>query len=151
MVHADASRHPNRKLHQIINMIYYVTPHWQAEWGGALELWDHKTRQMVKAVAPTFNTMLMFYTGPRNYHGHPHPLETPDGVRRNSLAVYYYTTDRAKSDEYDGLQTEVKWIPTNSLDNNVSLKRKAYRAVTGLLPHSWVDAAERRVSRWSQH
>ena len=39
MVHADASRHQNPKLQQVINLIYYVTPDWKDEYNGQLELW----------------------------------------------------------------------------------------------------------------
>jgi Rps23 Pro-64 3,4-dihydroxylase Tpa1-like proline 4-hydroxylase len=124
MVHADSSRHPNPTLHQIINMIYYITPDWQDEWGGDLELWDEEARQCVKKVKPEFNSMLIFFTGIRCYHGHPHPITSPDGVRRNSMASYYYTTDRPLDGSYAGYTDLVNWIPTNELDKNMKLSTR---------------------------
>ncbi len=59
MIHADQDRHPNAKLHQILNAIYYVTPGWREEWGGALELWSRDASDCVKQVVPTFNSLVM--------------------------------------------------------------------------------------------
>lgn len=136
MIHADSSRHPNPKLHQILNMIYYITPGWQDAWGGHLELWDTDAKALVKSVKPEFNSMLLFFTGSRCFHGHPMPLTSPTGIRRNSLATYYYTTDRAIDETYAGHREYVKWIPTNKLDANIALKRKIRRVLDNNLPHS---------------
>jgi Rps23 Pro-64 3,4-dihydroxylase Tpa1-like proline 4-hydroxylase len=113
MVHADASRHPNPKFHQVINLIYYATPHWQEEYGGHLELWSKDAKQMEERIMPAFNRCVIFYTGSNTYHGHPHPLTCPEGIRRNSLAVYYYTTEPVLEETY---KSYVEWIPTNELD-----------------------------------
>ena len=97
MVHLDASRHPNPGLHQLINCIYYCSPDWQPDWGGGLELWDAEASKCVTTVAPLFNRLVVFYTGGQSWHGHPRPVVAPAGRRRNSLALYYYTTDRSVS------------------------------------------------------
>ena len=36
--------------------------------------------------------VVIFNTTDFSYHGHPEPLKCPDGVMRNSLALYYYST-----------------------------------------------------------
>ena len=142
MIHADASRHPNSSLHQILNMIYYITPDWQDEWGGHLELWDSEGKVCEKRVKPEFNSMLIFFTGSRCYHGHPLPVTSPKGVRRNSLAAYYYTTDRQVDEAYDGHQIHVTWVPTNDLDQKVSAKRKVRLFLNRILPSSLSKAME---------
>jgi hypothetical protein len=147
MVHADASRHPNPKLHQILNMIYYVTPDWQTEWGGGLELWDQKPSKCVKTILPEFNSMLVFYTGTKSYHGHPHPLTCPKGVRRNSLAAYYYTTDRMPDESYDGYKNYVKWVRTTEEDKNVTALHRGKELIRTVLPAS---AVNRLASMWRQ-
>ena len=124
MVHADSSRHPNPELHQMINVIYYVTPGWRDEWGGHLELWDRDAARCVNKVKPEFNSILVFFTGIRCYHGHPHPIESPPGVRRNSLAAYYYTTNRPTDETYAGHTDWVKWIPTTEQDKSVTLRTR---------------------------
>ena len=124
MVHADSSRHPNPELHQMINVIYYVTPGWRDEWGGHLELWDRDAARCVNKVKPEFNSILVFFTGISRYHGHPHPIESPPGVRRNSLAAYYYTTNRPTDETYAGHTDWVKWIPTTEQDKSVTLRTR---------------------------
>lgn len=124
MVHTDSSRHPNPEMHQIINMIYYVTPGWQDEWGGHLELWDKEATRCVTKIKPEFNSMLVFFTGRKSYHGHPHPVSSPPGVRRNSLAAYYYTTHRSIDEDYAGHTDWVEWVRTNELDKRAKISTR---------------------------
>ena len=98
MLHIDASRHPNKDLNQLINVIYYCSPGWDPEWGGGLELWNEDATKCVRKVDPIFNRMIVFYTAGRSWHGHPRPVTCPVERRRNSLALYYYTTDAGISD-----------------------------------------------------
>jgi hypothetical protein len=145
MVHADASRHPNPKFHQILNMIYYVTPDWQDTWGGELELWDAELSKCVKVVSPNFNSMLVFFTGSKSYHGHPNPLTSPAGVRRNSLAAYYYTTDREIDGTYEGYKNYVEWVRTTDLDSKRSVYHAGKALARKFLPASMVNRLARVV------
>ncbi len=143
MLHLDASRHPDPGLHQLINCIYYCSPGWQPGWGGDLELWNADATECVKTVAPLFNRLVVFYTGGKSWHGHPHPVVAPPGVRRNSLALYYYTTDSTVSDidhtkyvqwkgvtEYDKKQplhyvkAAVRRLPPSTVNRLAALARK---------------------------
>jgi hypothetical protein len=36
----------------------------------------------------------LFETNDISYHGHPDPLQCPEGVFRKSIALYYYTPTR---------------------------------------------------------
>lgn len=112
MIHADKSRHPNKKVDQIFNMIYFLNRDWQEDWGGHLELWDTGLTQCEARIAPVFNRAAFFLTGTNTYHGHPHPLECPEDRRRNSLAVYYYVIERPRSENYEGWRNFVDWMPT---------------------------------------
>jgi hypothetical protein len=151
MIHADASRHPNPNFDQILNMIYYATPAWREEWGGHLELWDETASLCVDKVTPVFNSMLIFFTGTKSYHGHPHPLTTPPGIRRNSLAAYYYQTDRKVDETYSGHKTYVEWKQTNSLDRRVSMFHRAKKLARDHLPGGVVNrlAALARRMKWT--
>jgi hypothetical protein len=116
MIHADASRHPNERFDQVLNVIYYVTPDWGETFGGELELWDEEVSQCVTRIGPAFNSMVAFVTGSHCYHGHPHPLNSPPNVRRNSLAAYYYLLDRPHDETYHSRSDAVLWKRTNALD-----------------------------------
>ena len=44
-------------------------------------------------------------------------MACPEGRRRNSLAVYYYSLDRLPDDDYQGMQRSVYWLPTTEADH----------------------------------
>ncbi len=96
-VHTDFSHHHyNTNWKRRINLILYLNPGWQEEWGGALELWDSQMRNCVAKYPPLFNNAIIFNTDEKSFHGFPEPLQCPEGGSRKSLALYYYTIDHSK-------------------------------------------------------
>jgi 2OG-Fe(II) oxygenase superfamily len=93
-VHTDFSHHHYHKhWRRRVNLIVYLNPAWQPEWGGAIELWDSKMKQCVAKYPPLLNHALIFNTDHNSLHGFPEPLRCPEGQSRKSLALYYYTVD----------------------------------------------------------
>lgn len=95
-VHLDYSIHPKLKLRRNYNLIIYITPEWKQEYGGGLELWSHDNetngpKEVVKTVDNRFNRAVIFNTTQNSWHGLPEKLECPEGMTRNSLAIYYLT------------------------------------------------------------
>jgi Rps23 Pro-64 3,4-dihydroxylase Tpa1-like proline 4-hydroxylase len=102
-IHLDYSIHPKLKLRRNFNLIIYMTPNWQSEWGGGLELWSHDSetnspKELVKTVDNQFNRAIIFNTTQNSWHGLPEKLDCPDGVTRNSLAIYYLTQPEEDTD-----------------------------------------------------
>lgn len=125
MMHTDVNRHPHgTKMHQILNLIVYLNEDWKDEYGGHLELWD-RDRKPVQRYLPSANRAVLFNTGTKSLHGHPHPLTCPPDRRRNSLAVYYYLRDRPISDEYVGMQRSVHWVAATQEDKAYARERGA--------------------------
>lgn len=92
-VHADFSHDERIRLHRRINLLLYLNPEWRQEWGGQLELWRPDLSECARSIAPLLNRCVIFNTARDSFHGHPRPLATPEGVTRNSIAIYYYTVD----------------------------------------------------------
>jgi hypothetical protein len=90
-VHADFNHLKKYNLERRINLLLYLNKDWKDEYAGDLELWDRQTMSKRKVVAPLFNRSVIFSTVKEALHGHPTPLNTPTGVARRSLALYYYT------------------------------------------------------------
>lgn len=95
-IHLDYSIHPKLKLQRHYNLIIYLTPDWQPEWGGGLELWSHNhvtetADALIKTVENKFNRAIFFDTTQNSWHGLPNDLKCPSTVMRQSLAVYYIT------------------------------------------------------------
>jgi hypothetical protein len=93
-IHADYTVHPhNRKWQRRANILLYLNEDWKPEFGGDLEMWSADMKECVAKVAPIANRVLIFTTDASSYHGHPEPMECPEGVARRSLALYYFTVE----------------------------------------------------------
>lgn len=103
-IHTDFTAHHTIKTwRRRVNLLLYLNREWDPAWGGDLELWDENVTKCVTKVAPVGNRILLFTTGEASFHGHPDPLTPPDGVARQSLALYYFTAEDnplAKSTDY---------------------------------------------------
>jgi hypothetical protein len=92
--HLDYSMHPKLPLQRRLNLILYLTPDWREEWGGHLGFWSHDAakngpKDLVVSIPPFFNRAVLFDTTQNSWHGLPEPINCPEDVTRNSLAVYY--------------------------------------------------------------
>lgn len=106
-LHVDFLSHTrNRNWSRQVNLLLYLNPDWKEEWGGELELWDEEFTGCKRSVAPVFNRCVIFHTCAHSYHGHPKPLACPEGVWRNSIALYYFRDEgrtlRLSSTDYRG-------------------------------------------------
>ena len=95
-VHLDYSIHPKLQLERHYNLIVYITPNWQSEWNGGLELHSHddttgRAKERVVLVENRFNRAVLFDTTQDSWHGLPGDLSCPQGIMRQSMAVYYVT------------------------------------------------------------
>jgi len=91
-VHADGNWHDKMRLHRRLNLILYLNKDWQTEWGGALEFYDSSAEKVEASVFPVGNRLVVFETHDYSYHGHPTPLQSPEGEDRTSIILYYYTS-----------------------------------------------------------
>jgi hypothetical protein len=102
--HLDYSIHPKLGLERRLNLIVYLTPNWNPEWGGALGLWEHdpetgKPGKLHHEIDCLFNRAVIFDTSQNSWHGLPEPLTCPPDVYRNSLAIYYLCEPRPTAED----------------------------------------------------
>lgn len=90
-VHVDFNKHDGLGLYRRINALLYLNKDYKEEYGGHLELWDEEMKSCYEKIAPKFNRLAIFTTSENSHHGHPDPLNFPEGTTRKSLAWYYYT------------------------------------------------------------
>lgn len=89
-IHIDFNVEQKTRMRRQLNLLLYLNRDWNEDWGGHLELWNADKTQCVQKISPIFNRCVIFNTNGKPWHGHPHPLNTPEGVTRKSLALYYY-------------------------------------------------------------
>jgi Rps23 Pro-64 3,4-dihydroxylase Tpa1-like proline 4-hydroxylase len=120
-VHVDYNIHPITKYQRRLNVIIYLNKDWKEAYQGHNELWDFTDgkKVMLDRVAPIFNRCVIFETNEISFHGHPTPLNTPEGVTRKSLATYYYTKDRPEHEKASDHNTIYK----NTEGTNGQFKR----------------------------
>ncbi len=65
--HLDNSHDSTRKKYRRLNVLLYVSPDWQIENGGNLELWDDKKIKPV-TILSKFNRMVVMETDTKSWH-----------------------------------------------------------------------------------
>lgn len=96
-LHADFNWHQKMKIYRRLNVLIYLNKNWKSEYGGELELAGRQQDgglKIIKSVNPNFNTTVIFTTDDNSFHGQSVPLNTPEHIRRNSLAAYYYVAQK---------------------------------------------------------
>ncbi len=137
-IHADFNWHNRLALCRRLNLLIYLNKEWREEYGGHLELWPRNMAACEKKVLPVFNRTVVFSTTDFSYHGHPTPLECPDGISRKSIATYYYSNGRPKEEMADVHSTLFK--RRGPVDWKESRGEKIVHTVKKLVPPVVFDA-----------
>ncbi|KAL7514221.1 hypothetical protein ACHAXN_013248 [Cyclotella atomus] len=93
-IHADFNKYSGYNLDRRVNMFIYLNDDWPEEYGGHLELWSKDMKSCYQRIKPKLGRFVVFSSTDFSYHGHPEPIQAPDGRARRSLALYYYTNGR---------------------------------------------------------
>lgn len=93
--HLDYARHPILQSYERrLNLILFLNPQWQEEWGGAFEMCNPDGR-VVERLYPSPGRLVAFETSDLSYHGtQPTRSDAPD---RMTLAVYYLARARPEA------------------------------------------------------
>lgn len=65
--HIDNSHDGDIRLYRALNLLYYVSPGWKAEYGGSLELWDRRVREP-NPIEARFNRLVIMETHDASWH-----------------------------------------------------------------------------------
>ncbi|WP_194745461.1 2OG-Fe(II) oxygenase [Thermaurantiacus tibetensis] len=89
-MHADFNVHPlNSEWVREVNILLYLNPGWEPEWGGSLKLRHSVTGEQAE-IAPLFNRCVIMLTKDHTLHGYD-AITFPQGRFRCSIAAYGYS------------------------------------------------------------
>jgi len=122
--HLDYSIHPKIKLQRTVNLIVYINPNWKESYGGSFGIWEHDEKtgnpgKLSKKVECIFNRAVIFNTTQNSWHGICEQIESPEGITRNSLAIYYLMQPKENFDE----RMKVKYAPTEEQKNDPTIHK----------------------------
>ena len=66
--HLDNSHDKDRNLWRVLNLLYYVTPNWNIEYGGNLELWPNGIDEKQLTIHSKFNRLAVMVTHNQSLH-----------------------------------------------------------------------------------
>ena len=94
--HIDNSHEKTRMKYRRMNALYYVSPDWEEDFGGNLELWDQDVTQPV-TIMSRFNRLALMQTNKGSWHS-----VSPVQVNRNRCCVsnYYFTEESPTGEDY---------------------------------------------------
>ena len=55
---------------------------------------NEKGLEVKQAIPPEINTSVIFNTDHKSIHGHPFPMKLPENISRDSIAIYYYSSNK---------------------------------------------------------
>lgn len=131
-VHADFNKHAVYGLDRRLNLLLYLNKNWREEYGGHLQLWNRDMTRCEAKILPVFNRVMIFSTTDFTYHGHPDPLDCPDGMTRKSLALYYFTKGRP-ADEVSGEHSTI-FRARGPEDLRMTVGQRARKIAQDLVP-----------------
>jgi Rps23 Pro-64 3,4-dihydroxylase Tpa1-like proline 4-hydroxylase len=95
--HLDNSHDRDRQLYRVLNLLFYVSPAWNSEAGGNLELWDDGPRGKPREITSLFNRLALMATHRSSWHSVNKVVK--DGVRC-CVSNYYFSAKPLEDQEY---------------------------------------------------
>ena len=114
--HIDNSHDRNREKYRRLNLLYYVSPHWNIENGANFELWN-KDVSIPKTIVSKFNRLIVMETNKNSWHSVSKCLvEKP----RVCVSIYLFSQNSPTGKDYFHV-TSFKGRPDQKIKNAYSL------------------------------
>ncbi len=95
--HLDNSHDKGRERYRVLNLLFYVTPGWQEDHGGSLQLWDEGPRGAARTFPSLFNSLVIMLTDQNSWHS---VNEVRHEGRRCCVSNYYFSRRSPSEADY---------------------------------------------------
>jgi len=137
--HLDNSHDKDRNFWRVLNLLYYVTPEWEKDFGGNLEIWPDGLKNEQIVIHSKFNRLAVMATHQTSWHSVSPVVH--QGVRCCVSNYYFSPTALLPTDEFH--VTSFRGRPEQSVtdiilqtDNTLrSLVRKFFKKGVRENPH----------------
>lgn len=137
--HLDNSHDKDRNLWRVLNLLFYVTPSWEEDYGGNLELWPNGLENKPITIHSKFNRLVVMATHQNSLHS-VSPVQF-EGYRC-CLSNYYFSKHPFKFDDrfhvtsFRGRPNEIIKDKILQLDTNLRMGiRKIFKKGIVENPH----------------
>lgn len=113
--HLDNSHDKDRERWRVLNLLYYVTPNWEIEYGGNLELWPNGLKEKQITIHSKFNRLVVMAT-----HNHSLHSVSPvvfEGFRCCVSNYYFSKTPLLETDSFH--VTSFRGRPENKVEDAI--------------------------------
>lgn len=141
-MHVDFNKHDVTKLDNRLVFITYLNKDWLPAYGGALELWSMEEEKCEVEIHPVFGRSILFAQTSKSLHGHPKPVDAPNGRSRRSVAAYYYSNGRSDDEDKDYHTTIIL------KRRKAGQREKFYASVKYFMPPAVVDGIQTLRAWW---
>lgn len=94
--HIDNSHDSKRNKYRRLNLLYYVSPGWEHDFGGNFELWDEKVNSQ-KTITSYFNRLLVMETNRKSWHSVSKVIVDKP---RCCVSSYFFSNNSPDEEEY---------------------------------------------------
>lgn len=139
--HLDNSHDKDRNRWRVLNLLYYVTPDWELDFGGNLELWQNGLEKAPTTIVSKFNRLAVMVTHQKSWHSVNKVVK--DNVRC-CVSNYYFSdvpilaTDEFHITTFRGRPEEKRKDLVLRMDNFIrSTVRKLFKKGVRENPHQY--------------
>jgi Rps23 Pro-64 3,4-dihydroxylase Tpa1-like proline 4-hydroxylase len=102
-VHTDFNWQADIKLNRVLTLVIYLNRNWDKKWNGDIQFWDKQNKKCVQKYFPDWGNCVIWEYDELGFHGHPNPIDCPDGEYRDGFRLFYYTSNSTNENPHRSL------------------------------------------------
>lgn len=102
-IHTDFNWQDDIKLNRVLTLVVYLNRSWEESWNGDIQFWDKQNKECVQRYFPGWGNAVLWEYDELGFHGHPNPIDCPNGEYRDGFRLFYYTSNSTNENPHRSL------------------------------------------------